>query len=151
MMKLNLKKGFTLIELLVVIAIIGILSGIVLTSLTSARNKANKAAAQANLRGVMPELVICADDGGYANTAGIGVAPTAGGTPTAGSTQIICVTVAGVAVPGHTAAWPAMPTGWAYAASTNGAVALSANTFTYNAAGPNSTTIACNLAAGTCL
>lgn len=45
-----MKKGFTLIELLVVIAIIGILSGIVLTSLNSARLRSKDGRVISNLR-----------------------------------------------------------------------------------------------------
>ncbi len=48
-MKKSLQKGFTLIELLVVIAIIGILSSVVLASLTTARSKGTDAAVQSTL------------------------------------------------------------------------------------------------------
>lgn len=46
---MKLTKGFTLIELLVVIAIIGILSSVVLASLTTARTRGQSASIQSQL------------------------------------------------------------------------------------------------------
>ena len=57
-------KGFTLIELLVVIAIIGILSTIAMTSLTSAKKKANDAAFKSAVTGMLPAVTMCCDQSG---------------------------------------------------------------------------------------
>ena len=61
-MKKSLSHGFTLIELLVVIAIIGILSGIVMTSLGMAKNKSKDAAVQSGLGSLRAQAEIYFSD-----------------------------------------------------------------------------------------
>ena len=121
-MKTNLKKGFTLIELLVVIAIIGILSSVVLTSLTSARTKAKVAAFKSEVSGALPAMIVSCDDKAVAS-AGAATHPTF----TFG-TAVTETCVAG----GGTFSYPVVPTDAAVAAKctgesvTNGGASFSA-------------------------
>lgn len=67
-----MKRAFTLIELLVVIAIIGLLSSIILATLSSARSKANDARRVTDLREIQKALEGYANDnsGNYPTTGG---------------------------------------------------------------------------------
>ena len=78
------QRGFTLIELLVVIAIIGILSSVVLASLSTARTKGSDAAVKADLNGLRAQADIFYDSNNFNYAGGTGVisSPPVGGCPT---------------------------------------------------------------------
>ena len=65
MNKSYLKRGFTLIELLVVIAIIGILSSVVLASLSTARTKGQDAAIKGALAGARAQAELYYNTNSY--------------------------------------------------------------------------------------
>ena len=86
----NFKKGFTLIELLVVIAIIGILSSIVLASLSSARTKGEDAAIQADLANMRAQAELY-----YSNNNNYGPVYAEAACPTSIGASIFATTTSG--------------------------------------------------------
>jgi prepilin-type N-terminal cleavage/methylation domain-containing protein len=74
------RRGFTLMELLVVMSIIGILSGIVLAALTSARNRSFDVAVKDNLGHLRTQAGLYHDNNSHYGD-GIGITPTDCFTP----------------------------------------------------------------------
>ncbi len=96
-----MKKGFTLIELLVVIAIIGILSAVVVTSLTGARQDAADARVVASMQQLQTAFTLnVTDEGNFppaANLTGFdysalsGITGVAAAASTAATSTDYCV------------------------------------------------------------
>ena len=107
----KIQKGFTLIELLVVIAIIGVLSSVVLASLSTARAKSRDALRKESMKSLETALALYYSDfGAYPSTGGGGswrsACATYGNYPTSGANGYI----PGLA-PTYISSLPTDPTG----------------------------------------
>jgi prepilin-type N-terminal cleavage/methylation domain-containing protein len=114
-------RAFTLIELLVVISIIGLLSSVVLTSLSTSRVRARRAAVQAALKGVSGLAALCDSVG----------STLVSGSPTGGTTNICNNSTSVVG------RFPALPANWSY--DTNVDAAAGDGAFQYEADGEGAT------------
>ena len=114
-------QGFTLIELLVVIAIIGILSSVVLASLTTARSKGTSAAVQAELANAraQAELYYSTNSNKYATTDGNTYASPGTSLFTAGAVNGLSTLLSDAAAKGATITGAASTTDWAAQAFVN--------------------------------
>ncbi len=135
------KSGFTLIELLVVIALIGITAAIVYVSLNTAREKTRRSSNLATMASAMPEIVVCADGGGFGYTDD-NVLPG----------KFICQgALTGNTQNGeHVLTWPSIVGGWVYGVPTG---ALSSLDYTYTATKTESgqPPITCTYATASCI
>lgn len=123
MKKFKTHRGFTLIELLVVVAIIGILAAIVLTSLSSAKNKGGDAGVQTDLGSIrnQAELFYSNNNNSYlpagGSTFAIATCPTysASGTNMLAKDQNLANEIAGAVGNGKGSACYNSATNWAVA------------------------------------
>ena len=134
-------KGFTLIELLVVIAIIGILASVVLVSLNSSREKAKRAAAIADMKGVMTYLTMCKEDEGFGFTDAAQIAGTTFVCQDSNTDNFVKTGHEGIFWPDLTS------TGWTYNQPTG---LLSDDTYVFTASKLDQTDIVCTFANGVC-